>query len=200
MGFLFTYLMCFFGAIIVQWIYARKMVHKMITFTAYAGAAILVFFWIVDSLLIYGVLDKYLISLNALPGVHLPEQNTGLYYYYNCLLLGYVDLKIPVQNASGYKIFAIVIQTTYISIYKNGQSWGKLLYGKRHHQWGIVPLLKPLKAPKNWREMERKWKEEALKREAKQEEIDKFISEGLELAEKLDLKKKHKRISSLKSA
>ncbi len=196
MGFLFTYLICFFGAIIIHGIYARYKVQKNIAFISTRSAIFLIFFWIIDTLLIFGVLDPVLIYLNNIPGVFLPVQNTGLYYYYNCLLLGVFNLGIPVQSNYGFILLAIIMETAYISFYKNGLGIGKFLFGKNANQKGTIQFFMPLQKPKNWKEMEKKWKAETAQRDTKDEEVNKIIEEGLELAKKLGLKDKIKGFKS----
>jgi len=64
------------------------------------------------------------------------------------------------------------------------------MFGKTAWQDGILAQLGGVKKPDNWKEMEAKWKEGETKRAANEEETDKLIEEGLELAEKLGMKDK----------
>ena len=170
MGFLLTYLLMFVCSFIFQSVYSYKKAAKNPGWMAYISMFWLILFWILDALVIFGVFDSLLIQLNNLPGVMLPVQNTGLYWYYNCLLLGWFNLGIPVQGNLGTIFLAICLLTAYMPTYRAGQGWGKAMFGKRPHQKGILPFLLPLKKPKNWRELEQKWNEEAAKREANEED------------------------------
>ncbi|NHI93802.1 MAG: hypothetical protein EAX96_15045 [Candidatus Lokiarchaeota archaeon] len=190
MGFLLTYLFMFAGSLIIQWIYSTKKVQKNIAWIAYASMFWLIFFWILDGLIVFGVFDWLLIQLNHIPFVSLPTQNTGIYWYYNCLLLGLFDLKIPVQASFGTIFFAICLETSYMVTFRSGQGWGRAMFGKRPNQSGILPFLMPLKKPKYWHELEQKWKDDAPKRETNEQEANKMIEEGLALSEKIGMKNK----------
>lgn len=190
MGYILSILLCFLSAFVIQYVYSWRKVEKDYTFIYKAGVAFMLSILIVDSLVIFGVFDGLLVFFNYIPGVTLPVQNTGLYWYFNCLFLGFFNLGIPIINPLAFLILALIMEATYVSVYRNGTGWGKLLFGKRPTQTGALPFLKPLGKPKNWREMEAKWKEEAPKRKSNEEYSNKIIEEGLELAEKLGMKDK----------
>ena len=168
--------------------YARKKVKTDVGWIATRSYLFLGTLFLAEFLLCAGVFDSALLILNR----NLPVLNTGLYYYFNCILLGWVDLGIPVQATNGYYFLAFLLCSTYISIYRNGQGYGRFLYGKRFYQWGLWPIIAPLKKPKNWREMEAKWMSESAKRTADLEYTTKMIEEGLKRAESLGLKTKIK--------
>ena len=190
MGFLLTYLLMFVCSFIFQTIYSYKKVEKNTAWIAYISMFWLILFWILDSLVIFGLFDWLIVHLNHIPWVSLPLQNTGLYWYYNCLLLGWFNLGIPVQASTGTIFFAICLETVYIVTYRSGQGWGRAMFGKRGTQKGIFPFLMSLKKPENWRQMEQKWKDDAPKREANEEEANQMIEECLELANKIGMKDK----------
>ena len=190
MGFLLTYLLMFTCSFVFQSVYSYKKSAKNPGWFATISMIWLISFWVFDALIIFGVFDWILIHLNHLPWVSLPVQNTGLYWYYNCLLLGLFDLGIPIQGNLGTIFLAICLLTAYMPTYRAGQGWGKAMFGKRPTQKGILPFLLPLKKPKNWREMEQKWNEETTKRAENEEEASKMVDECLELAKKVGMKDK----------
>ena len=187
MGFLLSYLMCFMGAFIIQAIYSKKLVKNHISFIANASFAFLISLWVFDALVIFGVLDSLILSLNAIPWVTI---TSGLDWYFNCLLLGLFDLNLPITPNFTWIFFALILLTTYISFYRNGQGWGMAMFGKTAWQDGTLTQLGGVKKPDNWKEMEAKWEEGKTKRAANEEEANKLIEEGLELAEKLGMKDK----------
>ncbi|MHA1784509.1 MAG: hypothetical protein ACTSVY_15905 [Candidatus Helarchaeota archaeon] len=188
MGFLLSILLMFTCSVLIQWRYSYKYAEKHKAYIAYASALFIICFWVIDTLVIFGVFDRLLIYLNFIPGVSLPTTGTGLYWYFNCLLLGIFNLGVPIGYGSVF--FALVLETLYMPVFRDGQGWGVALFGKRANQKGLLPLLLPLKKPENWREMQKKWEEEEPKRKANEEEAEKIIAEGLELAEKLGMKDK----------
>ena len=192
MGFLLTYLLMFAGALIIQYIYSTKKVQKNISWIAYACVSWFLLWLVLDVLVIFGVFDGLLIYLNLNPWVNLPTQNTGLYWYVNCLLLGMFNLGIPIPAGFGSTLFALCLCTVYMPAFRAGQGWGKSMFGKRASQIGIYPFLKALPKPKNHKELEAEWKANEAKRAENEEEIDRMVEEGLKLAEKVGLKDKIK--------
>ncbi len=178
MGFLLSYLMCFVGAFLIQTTYSKKMVKNHISFIAYMSFAFLISLWVFDALVIFGVLDSLILSLNAIPGVII---TSGLDWYFNCLLLGLFNMNLPVVPNFTWIFFALILLTTYISFYRNGQGWGMAMFGKTAWQDGTLAQLGGVKKPDNWKEMEAKWEEGEAKRAANEEEANKLIEEGLEL-------------------
>ncbi|MHC1591060.1 MAG: hypothetical protein ACXQS8_03170 [Candidatus Helarchaeales archaeon] len=160
----------------------------------YSFLTILAFFSIaiLDFLLIIGIFDQLLLWWSALvPFVNLPAINTGAYYYLNCLLLGIVDLHVPIHLAPFYSpqiLCLLILIGSYSSIYRNGQGWGAAIYGRRPHREGINILMHLVRKPPDYKEREAEWKANAPKRAAKKEETDRMIKEGLELAETLGMK------------
>ena len=193
MGFLLTYLLMFAGAMIIQTIYSTKKVQTSIQWIAYACVSWWLLWLVLDVLVIFGVFDGLLIYLNYIPWVSLPAQNTGLYWYVNCLLLGIFNLGIPIQATLGTYLFALCLATVYMPAFRAGQGWGRSMFGKRASQTGIYPFLKALKKPKNHKELEAEWKANEAKRAENEEEIDRMVEEGLKLAEKVGLKDKIKK-------
>ncbi|MHA1732677.1 MAG: hypothetical protein ACTSU5_12100 [Promethearchaeota archaeon] len=192
MGFLFSYLMCLLVPLRVQFKYSTRRVRDNVTYVTTRGAAFLVAIWVVDALVLAGVLDPVLSLLNGLPGVDLPAEDTGLHYFFSCFLLGFVDLGISAAPTTGYYVLGAVIMWTYIPLYRYGLGWGKIIFGKRASQHGVGPLMTPLKKPANWREMEANWRASESTRENDEKESDRIIAECLELAEKVGLKDKIK--------
>ena len=180
----------FVGSFLIQVIYSTKKVQKRITWIAYACVSWWLVFVILDVLTVLGVFDSLLIYLNYLPSVSLPAQNTGMYWFFNCLLLGYFNLGMPVQASTGYYLFSLCLITLYMPVFRAGQGWGKSMFGKRASQTGIYPFLQPIKKPKNHKELEAEWKANEVKRTEHEEEIDRMIEEGLKLAKKVGLKDK----------
>ena len=80
MGFLLTYLLMFVCSFIFQTIYSYKKVEKNTAWIAYISMFWLILFWILDSLVIFGLFDWLIVHLNHIPWVSLPLQNTGLYW------------------------------------------------------------------------------------------------------------------------
>lgn len=194
MGFMLSYAICFFGAALMQRRYARQKVKTNVGWIATRSYIFLGVLFVMEFLLCAGVFDSALLLLNDT----LPATNTGLYYYFNSILFGWVNLGINLAvqpnglPIPGYYFLVFLLCTTYISIYRNGQGYGRFFYGKRPSQWGLWPVVAPLKKPKNWKEMEAKWAAESVKRQANQEYIAKVIEEGLRKAESLGLKDKIK--------
>ncbi len=188
MGFMLSYAICFFGAVLMQRRYSRKKVKTNVGWIATRSYLFLGALFVMEFLLCAGVFDSALLIMNNT----LPATNTGLYYFFNCILFGWVNLGIPVQPTTGYYLLVFVLCTTYISTYRNGQGYGRFLYGKRFNQWGLWPIVAPLKKPANWKEMEAKWATESAKRQADQEYTSKMIEDGLKKAEALGLKDKIK--------
>ncbi len=188
MGFMLSYAICFFGAVMMQHRYSRKKVKTDIGWIATRSYLFLAALFVMEFLLCLGVFDSALRILNPT----LPATDTGLYYYFNCILFGWVNLGIPVQPTTGYYSLAILLCLSYIPIYRDGQGYGRVLYGKRAIQWGLWPILAPLKKPKNYKELEAKWAADADKRKADEEYSAKMIEEGLKRAEALGLKDKIK--------
>ena len=188
MGFLLSYLMCFICAILIQYRYSYKKVQTDVAYIFKASFVFLMCLWVFDTLVIFGILDGILIYLNYNPFVSLPLQNTGLYYYYNCFLFGIINIGFPVNGSTIVMVFAIILESTYISIYRNGLGYGRFIFGKKPYQTGLAPFLVPLKKPKNWREMEAKWEADAPKREMNEEYADKIIEKWLKRAEELGMK------------
>ncbi|MHA1384033.1 MAG: hypothetical protein ACTSR3_09815, partial [Candidatus Helarchaeota archaeon] len=171
MGFLLSYILCLGGAFFIQKRYSQKMSKKNITYIATRSFYFLLAIFIVDTLIILGMLDHLILLLNNLPWNQLPWNSisSGLDWYFNCWMLGLIDFNIPVQNFpfqinQDMVIFALILETTYLSFYRNGLGWGKAFFGKRPSQEGFISVLRPLKKPKNWKEMERKWKSGKSKR------------------------------------
>ncbi len=188
MGFMLSYAICFFGAAIMQHRYSRKKIKTNIGWIATRSYIFLATLFVMEFLLCAGVFDSALQFLNP----NLPTANTGLYYYFNCILFGWVNLGIPVQPNTGYYTLAILLCASYIPIFRDGQGYGRVLFGKRWTQWGLWPIVAPLKKPKNWKELEAKWATDAAKRQADQEYCAKVIEEGLKRADALGLKNKIK--------
>ncbi|MHA1404942.1 MAG: hypothetical protein ACTSSI_14350 [Candidatus Helarchaeota archaeon] len=56
---------------------------------------------VLDILTILGVFDPILLWWSSVnPFVNLPAVNTGPYYYFNCILLGFINLYVPINLAS----------------------------------------------------------------------------------------------------
>ncbi len=187
MGFLLSYLLCFTCAIFFQYRYSYKKVKTNVAYIFQVSFFFLLGLCIFDTLVIFGVLDGILIYLNYLPFVSLPIQNTGLYYYYNCFLIGFINIGFPINGSPIVILFAIILETTYISVFRNGLGYGRFIFGKKPYQTGVAPFLKPLQKPKNWKEMEAKWEENTAKREKNEEYSDKIIEKWLKRAKELGM-------------
>lgn len=161
----------------------------------YVSRTILSFFGILilDILTVFGVFNPILQWWSAInPLVSLPFSHTGLYYYFNCLFLGIVNLYIPIHMVPLPGIFLCLIlwAATYSSIFRNGLGWGGSMYGLRPHEEGASVVMRGVEKPPNYKEKEAEWEANVGKRAANKEEADRIIEEGLKLAEKLGMRDK----------